>query len=319
MKLSKYGVSIDTDELFKSQELKDAERMYGQVKNKVATLKGKVDAVRGLIDSKADPITKIQQAIKTIDFRVKPNSPAGVVFGPRSNNAAVRRVGSIHAFNGNVPDELSVEITSKSEAGSAHAHDLAVVAILQESINLSTRSHWETYNPLGEGVGNAANAVMQALGKSFVTRLSSRRIWKGTEPIRIRLVLKFEAYKDAYADVVAPNLDLQKMALPTGGDKFNEFALLTPPGPYPFSVSGVESTTGIGDNISIHVGRLFTFDRVVISEISTTYSNKFDPKGHPVSAETSIDFATYEIYTKGKLDTAYVGGGERTSSGAVQV
>jgi len=306
MRLSKYGISIDTDELFKSQELKDAEKMYGAIK-------GKFDAVRGVITSKADPISKIRNVMKTVDFRVRANSPSGVI-GPRSNNAAKRLVGSTHAFNGDIPEELSVLITSKSE--NASRDDISVVAILQEQINLSTRSHWDTYNPLGERISEHANAIAQIAKKSLVTRLSSRRIWKGTEPIRIRLVLKFEAYNKAYDDVVAPNQRLQKMALPSGDGSLNEYALLTPPGPYPFELSNPKTDGnvigGIGDNITIFVGKLFTFERVIISEISTTYSNKFDVEGHPVSAETAIDFSTYEIYTKNLLDTAYAGG---TTSG----
>jgi hypothetical protein len=301
MNLSQYGIDIDTNEIFKSKELRDAEKMYG-------TVRGKVDRVKGIVTSKADPLTKVRNVLKTINFGAKPNSAAGVIVGPRSNVPARRVVGTKHAFISEVPEQFRVWISNETFGTS---NQLDVFAVLQENVTLSTRSHWETYNPLGDVITDASQAVAQLFRKSLVSRISSRRIWKGTEPVRISLLLKFEAYERAYTDVVVPNIKLQQTALPSGDEKHGQFALLTPPGPYPYNLTGDDKnpkTEERGENITVQVGNLFTFNRVVVAEINTVYSNKFDNEGYPVSAQTQITFDTYEILTKNMLGTAYTGG-----------
>lgn len=246
------------------------------------------------------------------DYDVSPWSRAGILRAPTVMGAV--KCGVLPEIARDVPSELTVLIEGrKSPTDSPY---IEIYALLQDTFVLSTKSEWEPFNPLGDIIPEEVKALGAAFGKSFQTRVSSRRFWKGTEPLDLKIELKFEAYKDTYKEVVEPCMNLQKLALPSGG-MFGQYNLLTPPGPNPFTLKSEQATRG--ELITIYIGRFLVFESVVVKDVSTTFSDRIARNGHPVSASTTITFQTYEVYTKEMLQTAYHGGTKGGRTGAPSV
>jgi hypothetical protein len=203
-----------------------------------------------------------------------------------------------------VPTQYLVGIVDKDMDRSGE--EIARVwAVLQDEVKLSTGSNWEGFDDLqapglGSELKNAAESAAQIFGKSLKTTWSTRRMWKGTEPVSLTLSLKFEAMDDAFNEVVAPCMKLQSMSLPsdTGMAGF-----LAPPGPSPFKLG--KSGINKGEEITIYIGMYLIFKSVIIKDVQITMGNKIDKSGNPISAQAFVTFQTYEILTKQALETVY--------------
>jgi len=195
----------------------------------------------------------------------------------------------------------------------------AIIALLQDKVSFNVTSDWEPL--IGSIPGfdqiNAGLQVITGGTASAVTSITSRRIWKGTSPIKITLPLRFEAVRDALREVVYPCLNLKKIALPNrtpipfqiGGvsigqlidrNNLESFVTLAPPGPSPFP-----EIQQYGDQITIQIGTLWKFDSVIIKEVNVDFSTKYTSEGYPISADVNLIFETYEIMIKEQLDNVY--------------
>lgn len=229
-----------------------------------------------------------------------------------------RKVGFQNIDGDAVPDAYMFKLASS-------ALQVLVKAVMQEKFKFSVTSEWEPFIPFGEGVGGMANEIVQAVsGRSLVTRFSSRRIWKGTSPIKFHFNLKFEAVEDAFIEVVAPCTAIAQMAMPSGGPKVNvgglysgQIPLLVPPGPGPFrdkdkvavaikGFRGLGVPANQGEYISCTVGERFVFNNLIVHEPAIEYDSRLDKLGYPISAEISLELETYEIYTKQALSDSVV-------------
>lgn len=225
-----------------------------------------------------------------------------------------------------VPAEYLCRITS-------YQNHATVVAPLQEDVTLHVESHWgpacpELISTLAQRISNAVTGGRL----SAVTRATSRRIWMGTQPIKITLRLKFQAIADAFREVVEPTRLLQCMALPRGPRSADEpgeagwiggiqktIPFLSPPGPTPFSIEGILNLRGVtenrvfqlveglmgGDKIMVEIGTFLTFPNVIITSATPVIPIAFTPEGNPVRSEVSVTFETYEMMTVEDLNDAY--------------
>jgi hypothetical protein len=202
---------------------------------------------------------------------------------------------------------------------------ILIIAVMQEKFRLSASSDWEPFIPFANDGGFVNEAFQLATGRSLVTRFASRRIWKGTTPLKFNFNLKFEAYEDAFKEVVAPVTALLAAVLPSQGEKKSwdffglqgegSIPLLIPPGPDPFgrgmneknrsNIAGFGGgglkNVGESDYISVTVGNHFIFENLIIHTPSVEYDSKLDVRGYPISAEVHLELETYEIYTKQAL------------------
>ncbi len=224
-----------------------------------------------------------------------------------------------------VPEEYLCRISS-------YQHRATVVAPLQESITLHVESFWAPAIPTG--IFDLANKVFQFTtgGRmSAITKATSRRIWQGSRPIVITLKLTFHAIEDAVKEVVMPTKLLQSIALPRGPlsqqqskglteDFQNIVPFLAPPGPTPYTTSGILSLRSVnesraakfiekesngGDKIMVEIGRFLTFSNVVVISSTPVIPIAFTKDGDPVHSEVSVTFETYEMMTVDDLNNAY--------------
>ena len=61
----------------------------------------------------------------------------------------------------------------------------------------------------------------------------------------------------------------------------------------------------IYENITVRVGTLLEFQKVIVKDIQIQIQPKFDRNGIPVEAFAMVHFQTFEIVTKETLDNIY--------------
>lgn len=219
-----------------------------------------------------------------------------------------------------LPDAYKIKITSIRDM-------VKVVASIQDDIQLKVASQWQSVVPQGAlSLGNIIAQFVTEGKKSLITKWGSRRIWSGSTPIIIGLNLRFEAVENAFKEVLEPCRVLQGLALGSEtsgvGENGESELFLSPPGPSPFmgikalekyrrSNSTLNDLIGAfndpqkGNFILIELGDFVTFWNVIISEVTVSYSPKFQKDGNPVSANVNIVFETYEMPTVEGLKEAY--------------
>jgi len=209
-----------------------------------------------------------------------------------------------------------------------------IIGLLQSSINLSVDSMWEHFIPTQYTELGWAEDIVQIATKgntSLVNKAAMRRKWKGSTPMELTLVLRFQAIVNARTDVVIPCKELQALALPSegpakdsvqsAGDFWYALPFLSPPGPTPFSTEDIlnvnkDSVLNAkrdailrggrgGDLIFITLGNFVSFENVIVKKVMVEYDPRFDSEGQPISATVNIVFDTYEMMTTESLDRAY--------------
>jgi len=220
--------------------------------------------------------------------------------------------------DGLVPPEYLIRIRSKLMG-------IIIYALLQEKISMRVGGQWEPFS--GQGALWVTSPVFQAIfGATTAMPWMTRRAWRGTTPMTISLNLRFEAVSDAQREVIDPCMALQMLSLPytkkwiAGQATYDvmrnyintllpekkellpkEIDTLVPPGP------SAIPTVLEGDNIRIDIGNFLTFDRVIVSDVSTDFDVKFTREGMPISSSVTVQFETYEVLTKQTLEAAYTG------------
>jgi len=210
-----------------------------------------------------------------------------------------------------VPSSYLVSVYSKQM-------NVLVRAVMQENITTNITGRWEPVIGLGFLSGIVGTAPQYLGGVTLLRPWMTARMWRGTSPIGISMNLKFEAVDDADRNVFKACTKLQEMALPFWKRYKNDEGkhigdLLAPPGPSAFMKTPyLKDTSSAGDEITIILGKMYTFRDVVISDVSTVVEPKFTDKGKPISATVNVKFETYTImdrqnfqYAIGEADKPY--------------
>ena len=228
--------------------------------------------------------------------------------GIQGRNQNVTIGGSV-GYNGDIgwkaPVTQIVTIVSSKDANNPDNINV-IRGLLDKPFSLSTSSNWDVFNPVPSqlsGFGDAINAGVQAGtgllngGNTYssVSIYSTRRVWKGSDPLSLTLDINFYAVNDAYKEVLSPCMRLERLALPSY-DGLVPF--LQPPGPNPFSFNVQSGQATGGDIIEIYVGTLLYFGSVIVKRCTVTFDNKYDVNGYPLKASVQIDFETFQVATK---------------------
>lgn len=195
-----------------------------------------------------------------------------------------------------------------------------VKGVMQEGFGMSTSSNWDPLIPFG--IDKLVNYVSQLAGKSLMSKWMTRRMWTGTKPLSLNVVLRFNAVNDEWVEVTRACMRLQQMALPSlpfkDGSAFNVLPLVHPPGPSPFKGTGgfddanlatgvLDNVyTGMGDQITIEIGKFLRFPSVIIKSVDVKFEPKFTKMNLPISAIVRLTFETYEMIMLEDLEKVYV-------------
>ena len=190
-------------------------------------------------------VENVNEAMSVVD------NIATVVFGQKKAIQQSARSSRVYAVNDRrpnmdkyqVPDEYMIKIKAirHNGADTKNNTEVNIVGKLQEKFSLGVNSIWKPLIPMDAmgGMGDLANSGMQLLtGRTLIASAASRRIWAGTSPIVLNIVMRLEAINDAQEDVANQCRALMQLCLPTrvtgGASDFLPF--LAPAGPSPFVI-----------------------------------------------------------------------------------
>jgi hypothetical protein len=302
------------------EELNKVENLARNVQQRISGVQKATDKyvneAKRIIGAGLDTAQAIQQRDPAKFFDVIYNVPGlEKIRGRASQGQIIRNTISKRLLEKVAPEYQVRILARKIEVGGKGPILIDLLAILQEEISLGTESSWQSFIPSKYEPSAELQTMASAVGASLITRWTSRRVWMGTEPLKISMKLRFEADENAYNEVIVPCLGLKKLCLPTQGPKIPVVSAITsnvlfPPGPNPLVRGGIFGWAG-GENIEIQVGlgpRPFLyFDSVIMKRVNVTYANRFTEKGYPVSATADIQFETYAVLTKEDLDDVFSG------------
>lgn len=225
----------------------------------------------------------------------------------------------LSAFSSTAKGKYSVVLRSTPRGETIPT--ITIGAWLQEKIKFEVSSDWSSVVDMGET--GAVGDIFQLFGGSVQSTLSTRRKWKGTQPISMFFTLRFEALDDVKREVIEPCLRLQQLALPSGGVEISgEDFLLQPPGPNPFYLESLSTVDilghkplskmfGKGEVIDIDIGNGFLKlgssegqNGVILKNVKVEFDNRMSKDG-PIGAKVELEVQTYEMLTRKKLAQMY--------------
>jgi hypothetical protein len=188
--------------------------------------------------------------------------------------------------------------------GSMSGEVFTVYGFLQEKIVLDAGTDWKNvtdnvpskYSDILKNI----DMIGRAFSRTIIPTVFTRRSWAGSNPIKISMKLKFEAFSDPEREVIMPCLGLQGLTLPRGG-WLNTIGLVPPgPNPFDFSLKG-DVKSELGENIDLDIGGGFLhFNSVIVKDVKVTFENRMSSKG-PIGAEVDISMETYQMLTREDL------------------
>jgi hypothetical protein len=155
-------------------------------------------------------------------------------------------------------------------------------------------------------VGSAVvGSALDAIGMSNTTlKWYTAHFWEGSSPIKCNIPFEFIAESDPEKEVIEPMRFLYKLAAP-----YEKMGILMPPGP---SVLG--TAMGIGTKISIRIGKIFTFDNVVIDSVSGEIDTRLT-KGSKKILHAKVDVSFTSFYTVSRDDVDKIFNREPSGAG----
>ena len=200
-------------------------------------------------------------------------------------------------------------VTISATKANAPQPYLIVNAYLQDKFELNAGSQWEDLSQMFGGISDVADTVTQGVtalatgtARSLVAAASTRRKWKGSQPVKLKLKLVFEAFTNPYTEVILPVMRLQQLSLPAEGNNNKGGFFLIPPGPSPFDIG---NTIKAGNTIELSLGGFLNFTYnycggIVIDDVTVTYENRMGKAG-PIGASVILNASTYQMLTQEAL------------------
>lgn len=196
-----------------------------------------------------------------------------------------------------VPEEYIITILSARSAPGGDG-PITVRAIIQDEFQMRTGSKWESFIPnvVTNPITQVADIISQfSIGSSLQNAVTSRRIWKGTEPLSMQLNMRFEEEYSSKTEVMEACEALQCMCLPGEDTR----GLLIPPGPSPFKNDFIEVANK--ELIAIYIGTCLSFTNVIIKDVVVSFQTRMGVDGFFKAAKVTLFFELYEITTKKRL------------------
>lgn len=184
----------------------------------------------------------------------------------------------------NMPPNFDLDLDSNwsQKTGASNAGDLIAGANVNSGRGAAAKS--------------IAGAAAAATGMSGTTmKFLTAHYWDGSSPISCSVPFEFQAERDPETEVIRPVAELLKLGSPEelpGG-------ILIPPGP---SIIGSALS---GERISIHFGRVLTFDNVVILGVSNDIDTRLDKSDRFFHAKVTVSFRTFYSVSKSDIDKLF--------------
>lgn len=139
--------------------------------------------------------------------------------------------------------------------------------------------------------------------KSLNTGFVTKKVFTGPEQPDITLDIKFEAFYDAYEEVVAPVRELMKMSTGVNEDVVN---LLDEEGKKQLNEKVANAASELTfikapKKYTIKIGKLARMPNVYISAVNVNFSSVLDYNHFPMSADVSVTLIPETPYTQAEV------------------
>lgn len=163
-----------------------------------------------------------------------------------------------------------------------------VVGIIGEGSSRELTSLWESpfeNDTPGSMFTKGAGLAQMKTGRTSKSLLNTTQVWSGTTPHTFNLVLEFYATSDAYSQVQAAVIELEKMAAP----EMNE---VTPLGRIP-------------PQVSLNAGRQIIYPECVITNVSRQLDGPIGQDGYPLRGSVTIQLQTMATVNQSDIDQTF--------------
>ena len=205
--------------------------------------------------------------------------------------------------------------TAKGQLVTITNSKLGVIkALCPANFNLELQAEWSQKN--GFGAKELADAAKKAgkitarrnkeiqlgldlTGMSGTTsKYLTGHFFEASAPIRTTIPLELIAESDPQSEVIEPLIALYSMAAPSewGG-------ILIPPGP-----SVVGTALKMGENISIQIGNIISFDNVIINSVSGEIDTRLDFNDNFFHVKVDIHFTSFFTVSRKDIRKMFGGG-----------
>jgi hypothetical protein len=177
---------------------------------------------------------------------------------------------------GNADRDVSDHLKAFIEGGA----DM-VVGLIGDGTSMEVVANWNSPfegDSLGSLFAKPAGVIQAGTGMTSLTALASHQVWEGNQPYLFNLVLKFYALADAYAEVEAPIVALEKMMAP-------DISRITPGGRIP-------------EPVTVNIGRRTIFLDCVLKSMSVPLDKERDQAGNLIRCEVNLQIETIEMVTR---------------------
>lgn len=166
--------------------------------------------------------------------------------------------------------------------------DELVVGIIGEGSTRELTSLWEApfqNDTPGSMFSKAGGIAQMAVGRTSMTTLNSTQVWGGTTPLNFTLTVEFYAVNNAYNEVQAAVIELEKAASP-------ELNNVTPFGRVP-------------EQISINVGRQIIYPECIITSVSKNLDGPIGRDGYPLTGEVQLQIQAIGTVNKSDIPSTF--------------
>lgn len=166
--------------------------------------------------------------------------------------------------------------------------DALVVGIIGEGSARELTSLWEApfeNDTPGSMFSKLGGMAQMGTGRTSMTTLNSTQVWGGTTPLSFSLTVEFYAVNDAYNEVQAAVIELEKAASP-------ELNNATPWGRVP-------------EQVSINVGRQIIYPECVITSISKNLDGPIGRDGYPLNGEAQLQIQAIGTVNKSDIPSTF--------------
>ena len=121
--------------------------------------------------------------------------------------------------------------------------------------------------------------------RTSMTTLNSTQVWGGTTPLNFTLTVEFYAVNNAYNEVQAAVIELEKAASP-------ELNAISPWGRVP-------------EQISINVGRQIIYPGCIITSVSKNLDGPIGRDGYPLTGEVQLQIQAIGTVNKSDIPSTF--------------
>lgn len=191
---------------------------------------------------------------------------------------------------GNCPEQVSIKIVSEWES---------ILSTIMGVANATLSG-----SLFGKVAGGFLGLTASVYGAAPIPQSATTQIWRGTGPLDFEIPFHFDAYSDAYSEVVDPIKTLVKLISPYR-DSFGSSNSTTPnpdgivlhsPGP---TLREVWTSGGVPPSqITFVLGNSMILPSVVLTSLTVQWDARYSTEGYPMSAVANVGLRTHITYAR---------------------